>query len=144
VALGQPLRRLTGALARGWLYLFADVRKELATMVAAMDIPVPGSNPVPGFIDPPRSGRIPVDEITARAREAHAGHALLTAAGAVLFGTGWLLAKIFGGGWLCVSWCWTACQMGWAEARGKGPSKSRLMEENEALRMAVRRLGGEA
>jgi hypothetical protein len=113
-------------------------------MVAATDLALPGSDPVQGFAEQPRPARVPVDEITAKARQARPGHALLTGIGWVLFGGAWAVTKLLGGLWLALSWCWTACQMGIADARGKGPSKSGLIEENEALRLAVKRLGGEA
>lgn len=114
-------------------------------MVAATDIPgyaVP--EPAASFTEPPRSARVPVDEITARARSVRPGHALLTVLGALLFGGAWLVAKAFGVLWLALTWCWAACQMGWADARGKGPSKNALIEENQKLRQAYRRLGGDA
>lgn len=114
-------------------------------MVAATDIPpLPPPAAIPDFRAPPRSARIPVDEITARAREIRPGHALLTVIGGALFGVAWTVAKLFGAAWIVLTWAWSACEMGWAEARGKGPSKNRLLDENEQLRAAVRRLGGQA
>ncbi len=125
--------------------LFADERKELAKLVAATDIPGLAPDPVPSFLSVPRTaGQVPVGEITARARSLHPGKALLTVIGSVLFGAGWGIAKTFGAAWLCIAWTWSATEMGWSDARGKGPSKSSLIEENEQLRMAVRRLGGDA
>jgi hypothetical protein len=123
--------------------VFADARKEPG-MVAAIDMPALPQEPVPSFVEPPRSGRIPVDEITAKARQARPGHALLTGIGWVLFGGAWAVTKLLGCLWLALSWCWTACQMGIADAQGKGPSKSSLIEENRELRLAIKRLGGEA
>lgn len=113
-------------------------------MVAATDIPLHQPEPMPDFREQPRSARVPVEEITARARHAKPGKTMLTILGGLLFGVAWLAAKATGGLWLAFSWCWTACEMGWADARGKGPSKSALLEENVALREAVRRLGGQA
>lgn len=140
--------RAARLIARAWLWLFADVRTELRKepiMVAATDIPPYFPEPPPSFVTVPRpAGHVPVDEITARARSMRPGKSLLNVIGAVLFGTAWVLAKILGGAWLCVAWCQAACAMGWADARGKGPSKSAYMEENLALRAEVRRLGGDA
>lgn len=63
--------------------------------------------------------RLPVDEITAQAREVHFGRVLLTAIAAVFFALGWLIARAF----FCVAWCGTAVRLGWqAGRRGQVPS----------------------
>jgi hypothetical protein len=61
--------------------------------------------------------RIPLDEITAQAREVKFGRTLLTLIAAVLFGLGWLVAKFFGVTWLVLAWCAVAAREGWREGR---------------------------
>lgn len=86
--------------------------------------------------------RIPVDEITARAREAKPGRVALTVLAALLFGAGWVAAKSLAVAWLGVSWCFTAARLGWRDARGNQPSRASLREENARLRQQIARLGG--
>lgn len=68
--------------------------------------------------------RIPVDEITAQAREVSIGRALLTVVASVLFAIGWVAARFF----FCLAWCGVAVKVGWREGRGQvrppqGPSR---------------------
>ena len=86
--------------------------------------------------------RVPVDEITARAREARPGRVALTVLAAVLFGAGWAAAKSLSLAWLGVSWCFTAARLGWRDARGNQPARASLREENDRLRQQIARLGG--
>ena len=85
--------------------------------------------------------RVPVDEITARAREARPGRVALTILAGLLFGTAWVAAKSLGLAWLGVSWCFTALRLGWRDARGNQPSRASLREENDRLRQQLARLG---
>ena len=57
--------------------------------------------------------RIPVDDITAQAREVHFGRVLLTVIAAVFWSIGWVTAKAF----LAVAWCAVAVRQGWREGR---------------------------
>jgi len=57
--------------------------------------------------------RVPVDRISADAREVHVGRALLTVIAAVLFAVGWVTARVF----LGLAWCGVAVKLGWQEAR---------------------------
>lgn len=57
--------------------------------------------------------RVPVDRISAEAREVRFGRAVLTAIAAVFYVVGWLAAAV----WLAVVWCATAVKVGWQEAR---------------------------
>lgn len=86
--------------------------------------------------------RVPVDEISARAREARPGRVALEVLAWLLMGAGWVTAKTAGVVWLALSWCFTAVRLGWRDARGNQPSRATLREENERLRQAVQRLGG--
>jgi hypothetical protein len=61
--------------------------------------------------------RVPVDKITAEAREVHFGRAVLTVVAALLYGIGWVTAKVVGGVWFALAWAWTAVKVGWTEAR---------------------------
>jgi len=71
--------------------------------------------------------RIPLDEITAQARQVHFGRTLLTLIAAVLFGLGWLVAKAFGVAWLAGCWGFVAVRQGWRAGRAtpSGPSVPR-------------------
>lgn len=60
---------------------------------------------------------VPVDRITARARQVRFRHVLLALAAGLLFGIGWLIAKVFGVAWLAFVWCAVALSEGWQEAR---------------------------
>lgn len=62
--------------------------------------------------------RVPVDRITAEAREIHPGRALLTVIAAVLYGIGWVAAKTVAVVWLAVAWSYAAVKVGWSDARG--------------------------
>jgi hypothetical protein len=62
-------------------------------------------------------GRVPVDEITARARQARPGRAILTAIAAILFALGWLAARTLTGLWLALAWSGTAVKVGWQAGR---------------------------
>jgi hypothetical protein len=71
---------------------------------------------------------IPVDEITAQAREVHFWRTVLTLIAAVLFGAGWVTAKVFAVLWLAAAWSFTAVRVGWQEGRktaevSRGPSR---------------------
>lgn len=57
--------------------------------------------------------QLPLDEITAQAREVHFGRALLTVIAAVFFAIGWVVARSF----FCVAWCGTAVRLGWVAGR---------------------------
>lgn len=61
--------------------------------------------------------RVPVDRITAEARDVDLGRALLTVVAAVLFAVGWLAGKVVGGLIAAVAWSLAAVKVGWVEAR---------------------------
>lgn len=67
--------------------------------------------------------RVPVDRITAQAREVHIGRTLLALVAALLFGVGWLAAKIVGVLWLALAWSAVAVREGWREARKPSPAR---------------------
>ena len=60
--------------------------------------------------------RLPVEEITAQARDVHFGRTLLTVIAAVFYGLGWAVAR----GFFCVAWCGTAVKLGWQAGRRAG------------------------
>lgn len=70
--------------------------------------------------------RVPVDEITAQAREVKPARTALTLVAGVLFGVGWVAAKAFEVLWLAVTWSWTAVRVGWESAHG--PSRGKRLE----------------
>ena len=70
--------------------------------------------------------RIPVDSISEQARQVRFWRTVLTVIAGVLFGAGWLVAKMFGLAWLCAAWCTVAVREGWRQGRGtarNGPSR---------------------
>lgn len=67
--------------------------------------------------------RVPVERITARAREIHFWATLFTALGGLLYGIGWLTAKAFGLIWAAVTWVAAAVLIGWRDARPLKPKK---------------------
>ena len=88
--------------------------------------------------------RVPVDEITARAREVKPGRTVLTLIAAVLFGMGWVAARVFAVLWLAFTWSWAAVSVGWAAAHG--PSRAQqiaaLTAEVAELRTQLGRFSG--
>lgn len=64
--------------------------------------------------------RVPIDRISAEAREVRFGRTLLTVLAALFFGIGWLVAKAFGLVWVVVAWVGVAVKIGWMEARKGG------------------------
>jgi hypothetical protein len=97
-----------------------------------------------GISDPQAGGRHErLDQISVRARAAEPGEAALTAIAGVLYGAAWLAAKIFGALFLAAAWTWAAVALGWKNGRGKGPSRSDLVEDNLAMRAALERMGGD-
>lgn len=68
--------------------------------------------------------QVPVEDITARARQVQFGRVLLTIIAAILYGVGWVAAKVLGGLWLALAWSVVAIKVGWTEARAgtRGPS----------------------
>lgn len=64
---------------------------------------------------------VPVERITAEARQVRFGRTVLTVLAALLFSVGWCVAKLAGGLWLVVAWAATAVKVGWVEAhKGSG------------------------
>ena len=85
--------------------------------------------------------RVPLDEITAQARQVRFGRSLLTLIAAVLFGIGFCVAKVFAVAFLAAAWSWTALRVGFEAAHGptRGQELAALREEVEHLRsMAAR------
>lgn len=70
--------------------------------------------------------RVPLEDINTRARDVAFGRTLLTIIAAVLYGLGWLTAKVLGGIWLALAWSAVAVKVGWTEARAgagtRGPA----------------------
>jgi hypothetical protein len=64
--------------------------------------------------------RVPIDRISAEAREVKFGRTVLTVIAAVLYGIGWLAAKIVKVFWRAVVWCAIAVKVGWTDARKGG------------------------
>lgn len=71
---------------------------------------------VTSFLD-----RVPVEEINTRAREVSFTRTLLALIAALLYGLGWIAAKIVMVTWIAAAWSGTAIKLGWIEARKGGP-----------------------
>jgi len=94
-------------------------------------------------------GRVPVDEISIRARQIKLGHILLTVFGAVLIAVSWCVAKVLLLAWFLLwgwaKWVIAALMVGW-EAAAKStklepkPSRDSLVAEVARLRQEIARL----
>jgi hypothetical protein len=62
--------------------------------------------------------RIPLDDITAQAHAVRPGRTVLTVIAAVLFGVGWVTARVFAVVWLSVMWSGVAVREGWRASHG--------------------------
>jgi len=69
--------------------------------------------------------RVPVDEISERARKVSFARTALTVLAGLLFGLGWVVARAFRVAWTAVVWCAVAVQVGWRE----GIARSATSEE---------------
>ena len=87
--------------------------------------------------------RVPVDEITAQARQVRFWRTVLTLVAGALYGLGWVTARLFAVVWLAASWCWVAVREGWRASRG--PSRGARLETQAAeihdLRTRLARFG---
>jgi len=61
--------------------------------------------------------RVPVERITAQARQVHAGRTLLTMLAGFFFLLGWVAFRVVAVAWLALTWCAVAAREGWREAR---------------------------
>jgi len=60
---------------------------------------------------------VPLDRITAEARQVDVVRTLLTILAALLFAIGWLAARTLGVLWISLAWSATAVKVGWVEGR---------------------------
>ena len=65
--------------------------------------------------------RVPVDRITAEAREIDLARTILSVLAAVLFVIGWLAGKTVGLVLGVVAWSFAAVKVGWQDARRRSP-----------------------
>lgn len=94
--------------------------------------------------------RVPVAEVSRQAREVRFGPAVVAAVTGILFGAGWLVAKLFAVAWLGLAWTATAVRLGAQHAQAhQRPSRALMAQENvnlmsevEQLRAEVKRLTG--
>jgi hypothetical protein len=61
--------------------------------------------------------RVPVDRITAEAKDVRFWRTVLTAVAGLLYGIGWLAAKTVTVLWRSVVWIGVAVKVGWQDAR---------------------------
>jgi hypothetical protein len=69
--------------------------------------------------------RVPVEAVTARARQIQFRQVALAVLASVLFAVGWSVAKTFTVLWLAVVWCAVAVKMGWMEGRKPAGGRTR-------------------
>ena len=88
--------------------------------------------------------KIPLDAITEQARQVRPGRTVLTVIAAVLFGLGWVTARVFAVAWLSVMWCGVAVREGWRASHG--PSRKATVAAQAAqiedMKARLHRLGG--
>lgn len=87
--------------------------------------------------------RVPIDVITADARQADPGRAAQAVLGGLIFGIAWLVAKVFVVAFRSLAWCASAAKMGWRSARGEElvqPGLDEVLEENAVLRKTIEQL----
>jgi len=87
--------------------------------------------------------RIPLDEITADARQAKPGRAVLALIGGTLFYAGFISRKLFLVAFMSGAWLFSAVKMGWRTAGGeplRQPDVGQVMEENRRLRAELARV----
>lgn len=87
--------------------------------------------------------RIPVEEITREAQQVNFGKALLTLVAGLLFGLAWLAGKFFRVFLVGAAFTVAAVKVGWKESTGQGPSKTDLIAQNKAMKLALQRMGGD-
>lgn len=63
---------------------------------------------------------IPLERISKDAREMDLLRGILACIAAVLYGLGWITAKVLGGLWFALTWTAAAVRLGWVEARKGG------------------------
>lgn len=85
-----------------------------------------------------------LDDISRQAEAVKPGRAVLTAIAAVLFGIGWVTARVFAVLWLAFTWSWVAIREGWRASHG--PSRAMqiaaLKAQNEELKTQLGRFVG--
>ncbi len=64
--------------------------------------------------------RVPVDEITARARQVRAGRLLLTLLAGFFYAIGWTVGRAF----YALAWCAVAVRVGWQAGAARGPART--------------------
>lgn len=61
--------------------------------------------------------RVPIEQISAEARQIRFRRILLVVLAGLFYGLGWAAAKTLGAVWLGLAWVATAVKVGWVEAR---------------------------
>lgn len=87
--------------------------------------------------------RVPIDAITADARQASPGRTLQGLIGGLFFLVGYVVAKTFYVLFISGAWCASATKMGWRTARGEElqePNLEQVLEENRMLRLEIERM----
>jgi len=67
--------------------------------------------------------RVPVDRITAEAKEVHFRRTALTLIAGLFWLLGWSASKAVAAVWFALAWSWTAVRLGWSDARAT-PSRN--------------------
>ena len=81
--------------------------------------------------------RIPLDGITAQAEAVKPGRAVLTVVAAVLFGLGWVTARVFAVLWLAAMWSGVAVREGWRASHGPSRAQRLAVQAAEIRELKV-------
>jgi hypothetical protein len=88
--------------------------------------------------------RVPLAEVSRQAREVRFGATVIAAVTGVLFGLGWLIAKLFAVGWLALAWTATAVRLGAQHAQAhQKPTRTMMAQDNAAMAAEVDQLRAE-
>lgn len=68
--------------------------------------------------------RAPVERITAEAKQVSFWKSVLRLLAGLLFGLGWLTARLFAVLWLAAVWSVTAVRIGWREGQRRGAART--------------------
>ncbi len=75
--------------------------------------------------------QVPVERITAEARQIRFWRTILTVVGLLLIGVGRCVYWVFAGLWLALAWCAAAVRVGWREARAADARRRTAAEASE-------------
>lgn len=84
--------------------------------------------------------RVPMAEISRQAHQVRFTAVLVAVITGVLFGLGWLVAKVFAVLWLALAWQFTAARLGWQHAQLRAATPKLTLAEQASLLTEVQTL----